>query len=143
MAEHVNLADTLRPFIQDMEESEKRPHMEDLVNLMDDFSIVIIPAEFANKGVPTIRKATREGSSFVIANRGKLKSLKEAEIIMTVDLLIGLMGRVYDGVERQATRRPADAILQQLEPTSHPDLVNMSISKRKHEETTGGRRRLY
>lgn len=143
MADRSNLADTLRPFIEGMEDSEKRSDMEDAIDLMHDLDIEIVPAEFANKGVPKMRKATREGVLFVIADRGRVKSLKEAEIVMTIDRFVGLMGRIYEGGERHAaTRRPAGAVLAQLEPT-HSDLASMRVSSRKHEETKGGRRRLF
>lgn len=39
-------------------------------------------------------------------------------------------------------RRPADAILDELKPTD-PALKNMKISKRKYEESLGGRRKLF
>jgi hypothetical protein len=143
MADRSNLADTLRPFIEGMEDPAKRSDMEEAIDLMRDLDIEIVPAEFANKGVPKMRKATREGISFVIADRGRVKSLKEAEIVMTIDRFVGLMGRIYESGERHAaTRRPAGAVLAQLEPT-HPDLASMRVSLREHEETKGGRRRLF
>ena len=142
MADHPNLAETLLPFIEDMEASDKRADMEDAIDFVRDVDVRVVAAEYANKGVSRIRKATREGLLHVIADRGHIRSLKEAEVVMTADQLLGLLGRAYEGGERHgATRRPADAVLGQLEPTD-PGLASLRISRRAADESQGGRRGL-
>lgn len=143
MTDRSKFAATVRPFMVQLEDDDKRSDMEEALDLLADMDIEIVPAEFANKGVPTIRKSSRAGIPSVIANRGQIKSLKEADILMSMEHFVGLMGQVYEGGERHAaTRRPAGAVLAQLEPT-HPELARMRIAPRKHSETVGGRRQLF
>ena len=143
MTDRSKLAAALRPFIDDIEDTSKRSDLEEALDLLADLDVEIVPAETANKGVPKIRKTSRQGVPSVIANRGRIKSLKEADILMSVEDFVGFMGRAYEGGERHAaTRRPAGAVLAQLEPT-HPGLAKMRTASRDASQTEGGRRRLF
>ncbi len=137
-----NLADTVRPFIGEISDKDQREDAAEALEFLCEIDIALVAAEKANKGVPKLRKASRAGLASVIANRGKIKSLNDADIMMSMAQLVEIVGCVYDGAgKKMAKRRPAGAVLAQLEPT-HPSILNMRITPRTHEETHGGRRRL-
>lgn len=142
MADKLKFGEAVGPFVDMIEDIEMRGDIKDALALMREFDIELVPAEKANKGVPTLRKASRNGIASVIVNRGTIRSLKDADIMMSVDQLVKLMGAVYDLAGRQvANRRAADALLEQLDPT-HLSLAKMRIGRRHSEQTVGGRRRL-
>ncbi|MEI5680699.1 hypothetical protein AAAK29_20575 [Mesorhizobium sp. CCNWLW179-1] len=143
MTDRSKLAAALRPFIDHMEDLTKRSDLEEALDLLADLDVEIVAAETANKGVPRIRKTSRQGVPSVIANRGRIKSLKEADILMSVEDFFGFIGLAYEGGERHAAkRRPAGAVLTQLEPT-HPALARMRTAPREASQSVGGRRRLF
>jgi len=138
-----NLADTVRPFINKIRDQNRRKDAERALEFLIDVNIDLIPAEQANKGLPRMRKALASGRISVIANRGKINSLDEAHVMMSMAQLVEIVGNVFDGAEKNiAKRRPADAILAQLQPT-HPSVLDMRIGLRDHEEIVGGRRQLF
>jgi hypothetical protein len=141
MADRQKFGVTVIPFVE-LIDQPKRDDLLEALSLIGDLDVDVVSAEQANKGVPTLRKASRKGVPSLIANRGKLQSLKDTDIVMSLDQLIKLIGTVYESAEKQAaSRRGADALLSQLEPTD-PSLARMRIKRRSFEETVGGRRRL-
>ncbi|MGX5721452.1 hypothetical protein [Shinella zoogloeoides] len=141
MADRQKFGVTVSPFIELIDQPERDDILEAL-SLFSDLDVDVVSAEQANKGVPTLRKASREGVPSLIANRGKLQSLKDTDIVMSLDQLVKLIGTVYEGAEKQAaSRRAADALLSQLEPTD-PALARTRIARRSFEEAVGGRRPL-
>ena len=143
MTDRSKLVAALRPFLEGVKDAARRSDIEEALDLLADLDIEIVPAETANKGVPKIRKTSRQGVPSVIANRGRIKSLKEADILMSVEDFFGFIGLAYEGGGRHAIkRRPAGAVLSQLEPTD-PALVHLRTARREASQTVGGRRRLF
>lgn len=142
MSDETNFADTIRPFMRKANESDASDDSNDALEYLSDLNVSIVPAEVANKGVPGIRRSSRAGIPSMIANRGTIKSLKETDILMSVDQLVGLLGRAFEGGERRASsRKPAGSILAQLVPT-HVDLKSLTTASRARAEIIGGRREL-
>lgn len=142
MSDEKNFADTIRPFMQETGDGEEAADINEALEYLRDINVSIVAAEVANKGVPGIRRSSRAGIPSVIANRGTIKSLKDTDILMSVDQFVGLLGRAFEGGERHASsRKPAGAILAQLIPT-HVDLGSLTTVSREHAETKGGRREL-
>lgn len=139
MIDSLNLADALRPCIEDVGDSEMRSDMEDAVNWMKDFVIEIAPTCPVNTSVPEMRKADQKkfvgGEALVIS--------REVLNVMGTDQSVVFMLRLRHKDGRSRTnRRPADAVLAELRPT-HFDPADTHISLHKHEETVGGQARLF
>ncbi|RWJ43123.1 hypothetical protein [Mesorhizobium sp.] len=141
MTDRQKFSDTVTPLVK-LIEKPARDDLLEAIALIGEIDIDVVSAEQANKGVPTLRRASRQGVPSLIVNRGKIRSLKEADIMMSLDQLMKLIGTVYESAEKQvASRRAADALLSQLEPTD-PSLLKMRIARRRSEEAIGGRRHL-
>lgn len=141
MTDRQKFSDTVTPLVK-LIEKPARDDLLEAIALIGEIDIDVVSAEQANKGVPMLRRASREGVPSLIVNRGKIRSLKETDIMMSLDQLMKLIGTVYESAEKQvASRRAADALLSQLEPTG-PSVLKMRIDRRRTEEAIGGRRHL-
>ena len=102
------------------------------------------PEEQANKNMKSMRQCALEsGKVHVIAKAGRIENLRQAAFVLSSDTILFLIGSVHDETERRvARRRPASALLAQLKPLD-ASVVSLRLGSRTHEETRGGRGRIF
>ena len=137
MTDSLNLVEAPRSSLKNMWNSGMWPDAEGKFISMEGFDVT--SEEITYRTAQKIRKTVWKGLTLVISNGGRFKSLKKIKITKTIVRSAALM---YDNEECHADKRPADAALAQLKPI-HFDFADMYLSRRKHEETIGGRRRLF
>ncbi len=137
-------AKTLLGFVNRMPEGPQKLELQEALEVCPVIDIEVVPEEQANKNMRSLRqRALESGQAYVIARAGRVENLPQAAFVLSSDTILSLIGSVHDETERKvAKRRPASALLAQLKPLD-ASVVNMRLGSRAHEETRGGRGRIF
>ena len=137
-------AKTLNRFVAHMQDGPRKRELQEALEVLPPIDVEIVPEERANKNMRSLRqRALESGQAYVIARAGRLENLPHAAFVLSSDTILSVIGSVHDETERRTARRkPASALLAQLNPLD-AGVVNMRLGSRTHEETRGGRGRIF
>jgi hypothetical protein len=137
-------AKTLLGFVDQMPDGPQKQELRKTLEVVPEIDLEIVAEERANKNMKSLRQnALQSGQAYVIARAGRVENLPQAAFVLSSDTILSLIGSVRDETERKvARRRPASALLAQLSPLD-ANVVNMRLGSHPHEETEGGRGRLF
>lgn len=137
-------AKILLGFVARMPDGPQRRELQGTLEVLPSIDVEVVPEERANKNMKSLRRrALESGQAYVIARAGRLDNLPHAAFVLSSDTILSLIGSVHDETGRKiAKRRPASALLAQLRPLD-AGVVNMRLEPRTHEETRGGRGRIF
>lgn len=138
------LAKTLLGFVDQMPDGLQKREFQEALKVCPAIDVEVVAEEKANKHMKSLREhALESGQAYVIARAGRVENLPQAAFVLSSDTILSLIGSVRDETERKvARRRPASALLAQLKPLD-ASVVNMRLGTRTHEETQGGRGRMF
>tara|TARA_R110002051_G_scaffold259255_1_gene318587 strand:+ start:2146 stop:2571 length:426 start_codon:yes stop_codon:yes gene_type:complete len=137
-------ANTLLGFVARMPDGPQKLELQEALDVCPLIDLEVVPEEQANKKMKSMRQhALESGQAYVIARAGRVDNLPQAAFVLSSDTLLSLIGSIHDETERRvARRRPASALLAQLKPLD-ASVVNLRLGSRAHEETRGGRGRIF
>ena len=138
------LAKTLLGFVNRMPDGPHKQELRETLELCPAIDIEVVPEERANKNMKSLRQSALEsGQAYVIARAERIEKLPQATFVLSSDTILSLIGSVHDETKRKAAkRRSASALLAQLKPLD-ASVVNMRLGSLAHEETQGGRGRIF
>ena len=138
------LAKTLLGFVNRMPDGPHKQELREALELCPAIDIEVVPEERANKNMKSLRQSALEsGQAYVIARARRIEKLPQATFVLSSDTILSLIGSVHDETKRKAAkRRSASALLAQLKPLD-ASVVNMRLGSLAHEETQGGRGRIF
>ena len=137
-------AKTLLGFVNHMPDGPHKHELQEALEMCPAIEIEVVPEERANKNMRSLRQSALEsGQAYVIARAGRIENLPQAAFVLSSDTILSLIGFVHEQTGRKvAKRRAASALLAQLKPLD-ASVVNMRLGSRAHEETRGGRSRIF
>lgn len=137
-------ANTLLGFVARMPDGPQKLELQEALEVCPLIDLEVVPEEQANKNMKSMREhALESGQAYVIARAGRVDNLPQAAFVLSSDTILSLIGSIHDETERRvARRRPASALLAQLKPLD-ASVVNLRLGSRAHEETRGGRGRIF
>jgi len=138
-----DLAQALALRLDDVDISD-RSRVEQFLEFLPHIQVQseIFTAESARNALPAIRKMAEDGTSTLIAARGRVSNLKKTSLVMSIEQFVTIVSTIMDAhAAAVAQRRNPAAILDQLEPTIG-ELPSTRTRLRATEQTRGGRVRL-
>ena len=137
-------ANSLLGFVARMEDGPQKQELQEALEVCPSKDLEVVLEEQANKNMKSMRqRALESGKVHVIARAGRVENLRQAAFVLSSDTILFLIGSVHDETERRvARRRPASALLAQLKPLD-ASVVSLRLGSRTHEETRGGRGRIF